>query len=56
LKIKKMKKNRVFVTGMGMVSPLGQTVNESWANLINGLSGIQRVDIPGAKCTVGGPI
>ena len=31
---------RVVVTGMGLISPLGNSVNESWSNCINGCSGI----------------
>lgn len=31
---------RVVVTGMGMISPLGHSVEESWESLINGRSGI----------------
>ncbi len=31
---------RVVITGMGMLSPLGNTVEESWENMISGRSGI----------------
>ena len=31
---------RVVITGMGMLSPLGNTVEESWENLLAGRSGI----------------
>ena len=31
---------RVVVTGMGTVNPLGLTVEESWTNAINGVSGV----------------
>ena len=31
---------RVVVTGMGMVSPLGINVAESWGNLLKGSSGV----------------
>ena len=31
---------RVVVTGMGTVNPLGHTVAESWENAINGVSGV----------------
>jgi 3-oxoacyl-[acyl-carrier-protein] synthase II len=34
---------RVVVTGMGLVSPLGNSVSASWENLLTGRSGIQRV-------------
>jgi 3-oxoacyl-[acyl-carrier-protein] synthase II len=35
---------RVVVTGMGMVSPLGGSVKTSWANIIDGKSGLNRID------------
>ena len=31
---------RVVITGMGTVSPLGLSVNESWENAVNGISGV----------------
>jgi 3-oxoacyl-[acyl-carrier-protein] synthase II len=31
---------RVVITGMGTVNPLGLTVEESWNNVINGVSGV----------------
>jgi len=31
---------RVVITGMGMISPLGHSVEESWANLLAGVSGV----------------
>ena len=31
---------RVVITGMGMVSPLGNSVEESWGNLLSGVSGV----------------
>ncbi|MEX2157892.1 MAG: beta-ketoacyl-ACP synthase II [Dehalococcoidia bacterium] len=34
---------RVVITGMGAVSPLGNTVDEYWNNLIAGKSGIERI-------------
>lgn len=33
-------RNRVVVTGMGAITPLGESVNEYWQNLVNGVSGI----------------
>jgi beta-ketoacyl-acyl-carrier-protein synthase II len=33
-------KNRVVVTGVGAVTPLGNDVNATWENLLNGKSGI----------------
>lgn len=35
-----MSKRRVVVTGLGMVSPVGNNVNDSWAAVLNGKSGI----------------
>ena len=35
-----MKKNRVVVTGLGAVTPIGNDVNTTWENAINGKSGI----------------
>ncbi|MCT2535644.1 beta-ketoacyl-ACP synthase II [Aquibacillus koreensis] len=35
-----MDKKRVVVTGLGVVSPLGNTIDELWNNLIQGNSGI----------------
>jgi 3-oxoacyl-[acyl-carrier-protein] synthase II len=36
-----MERRRVVVTGMGIVSPLGNDIDEFYANLINGKSGIK---------------
>lgn len=36
---------RVVITGMGTVNPLGLTVEESWKNLINGVSGVGPITI-----------
>jgi len=33
-------KTRVLVTGMGVISPVGQTVDEMWSNIRNGVGGI----------------
>ncbi len=40
-----MSKRRVVVTGMGMVSPVGLCVSESWQNVLNGRSGIAPIDL-----------
>src|SRR3989344_6078684 len=37
-------RERVVVTGLGAVSPLGLTVLETWQNLIEGKSGIRKID------------
>ncbi|MFK3959557.1 MULTISPECIES: beta-ketoacyl-ACP synthase II [Bacillales] len=33
-------KRRVVITGLGTVSPLGNSVDETWTNIVNGVSGI----------------
>ena len=38
-----MTRRRVVVTGLGCVSPVGNTVAESWANLLAGRSGIDLI-------------
>jgi len=49
---------RVVVTGMGLISPLGNSVNESWSNCIKGCSGISDnvVDVEDMPIKVGGRI
>lgn len=39
-----MSKRRVVVTGMGMVSPVGLNVEESWQNILAGKSGVGLVE------------
>ncbi|WP_333703923.1 beta-ketoacyl-ACP synthase II [Vibrio hepatarius] len=39
-----MSKRRVVVTGMGMLSPVGNTVESSWKALLEGQSGIVNID------------
>ena len=38
-----MSRRRVVVTGLGIVSPVGNTVTEAWANISAGKSGIARI-------------
>lgn len=38
-----MSKRRVVVTGLGMVSPLGNTVSDTWAGIVEGKSGIAEI-------------
>lgn len=35
--------HRIVVTGIGMITPIGNTIEEFWRNLINGVSGIDRI-------------
>ena len=39
-----MQNRRVVVTGLGMLSPVGNTAEESWKNLLAGKSGISRIE------------
>lgn len=39
-----MSKRRVVVTGLGMLSPVGNTVNASWQALLAGQSGISNIE------------
>jgi len=38
-----MTENRVVITGMGVVSPLGSSIEKYWDGLVNGRSGIRRI-------------
>jgi 3-oxoacyl-[acyl-carrier-protein] synthase II len=38
-----MTRRRVVVTGLGLISPVGNTVAEGWANLLAGRSGIDQI-------------
>ena len=38
-----MSKRRVVVTGLGIISPVGNTIPEAWDNVIAGRSGIARI-------------
>ena len=38
-----MTRRRVVVTGLGLISPVGNTVAEGWANILAGQSGIDRI-------------
>jgi 3-oxoacyl-[acyl-carrier-protein] synthase II len=40
-----MDKGRVVVTGMGAITPLGLSVEETWRNLVLGTSGIGRITL-----------
>ena len=46
---------RVVVTGLGILSPIGNTVSEAWSSCIEGISGITSVDvgIPNSPVTIG---
>ena len=38
-----MKKRRIVVTGLGLITPVGIGVDESWKNILNGVSGIVNI-------------
>ena len=39
-----MNKRRVVITGLGMVCPVGNNVEDSWKNILNGVSGISLIE------------
>jgi 3-oxoacyl-[acyl-carrier-protein] synthase II len=50
---------RVVVTGLGLISPVGNTVAEGWANVLAGRSGIgpiTRFDASGMPCRIAGEV
>ena len=52
-------RRRVVVTGMGCVSPVGNTVSQNWANLLAGKSGITaitRFDASALACRIAGEV
>ena len=54
-----MSRRRVVVTGLGCISPVGNTVADSWANLIAGQSGIdmiKRFDASNFACKFAGEV
>lgn len=38
-----MSKRRVVITGLGIISPVGNTVPDAWANVVAGQSGVTRI-------------
>ncbi|SDG05877.1 3-oxoacyl-[acyl-carrier-protein] synthase II [Onishia taeanensis] len=54
-----MPRRRVVVTGLGLVTPVGNTVDESWANIVAGKSGIAAIehfDTSGFNTRFGGSV
>ncbi len=54
-----MTRRRVVVTGLGCVSPVGNTVADAWSNLLAGQSGIApitRFDASAMSCRIAGEI
>jgi 3-oxoacyl-[acyl-carrier-protein] synthase II len=54
-----MKDRRVVITGLGVITPVGNDVDTFWSNLKNGVSGIELVqafDTTGYDCRIGGEV
>jgi len=54
-----MTRRRVVVTGLGCISPVGNTVADAWANLLAGKSGIDmitRFDATNFSCRIAGEV
>ena len=54
-----MSRRRVVVTGLGIVSPVGNTVAETWENILAGKSGIgpiTRFDASAFKARIAGEV
>ncbi len=54
-----MSRRRVVVTGLGCVSPVGNTVDEAWTNLLAGTSGIgliSKFDASAFACRIAGEV
>ena len=54
-----MSRRRVVVTGLGCVSPVGNTVDQAWANLLAGTSGIgliSKFDSSALSCRIAGEV
>jgi 3-oxoacyl-[acyl-carrier-protein] synthase II len=54
-----MTKRRVVITGLGLITPVGIGVNESWKNILNGVSGITNItkfDASNFKSQVAGEV
>jgi 3-oxoacyl-[acyl-carrier-protein] synthase II len=54
-----MSRRRVVVTGLGCISPVGNTVPEAWANVLAGKSGIGKItkfDASAFSCQIAGEV
>src|SRR5215469_1897465 len=54
-----MAERRVVITGMGVITPVGNDLETFWLNLKNGVSGIHAIDafdIAGYDCRIGGQV
>lgn len=54
-----MRKRRVVITGLGIVSPVGSIVSSAWNNILNGKSGINtlsNIETKGQSVSFGGSV
>ena len=54
-----MTRRRVVITGLGIVSPVGNTVEQAWQNIVAGRSGIDRItrfDVSSFPVQIGGEV
>ena len=54
-----MSRRRVAITGLGIVSPVGNSVAEAWANILAGKSGITKIsrfDPSRLSCQIAGEV
>ncbi len=54
-----MARRRVVVTGLGLISPVGNSVQEGWANLLagrSGIAGITKFDASAFSCRIAGEV
>src|SRR2546428_11750204 len=57
--MKNGERRRVVVTGLGMITPLGSTVEKTWDGILAGKSGIRpitRFDATGLETTIAGEV
>src|SRR5947199_478062 len=50
---------RVVITGMGVITPVGNDIETFWSNLKNGVSGIRKIenfDVSKYDCRIGGEV
>ncbi len=54
-----MEDRRVVVTGLGTINPVGNTIDDTWKNLLSGTSGItriERIDVSDLPSQIGGEV
>jgi len=54
-----LSKRRVVITGLGIISPVGNTVEQAWSNILAGKSGISRItrfDPSAFSCQIAGEV